>query len=111
MSDKEKIIELQEKLSAYENDATYRGYYTLNKIVNQQIDYLQDFSLKTEIKKDTSDTGAKVFDRSKAIWEGLRSMISDLNALKQELKLSGDEEKDTKKVRTPFIETVAETRN
>jgi hypothetical protein len=97
---------LKKRISLYENDATYRGYYALNKIVNQQVDRLNKFNLESEISQNAKED--KVYDRTKAIWEGLRGMISDLNILKAELKITGNEERDGKKV--PFIETVAEPR-
>lgn len=105
--EKKKVSELEHRLSLYENDSVFKGYYALNKIVNQQIKRLNAFDLDTEISQNPKDD--KVYDRTKAIWEGLKGMISDLNALKSELKISGNEDKDSKKV--PFIETVATTRN
>lgn len=103
-----KIASLEQRLSLYEKDATFRGYYALNKIVNQQIERLQKFNLETEITQNAKDD--KTYDRTKNIWEGLKGMISDLVALKTELKISGDQDKDINK-KVPFIETVAEQRN
>lgn len=97
---------LKQRLSLYEIDATFRGYYALNKIVNQQINRLQKFDIESEIGQNSKED--KIYDRTKAIWEGLKEMISDLNILKAELKISGDEDKDNKKV--PFIESVAVAR-
>lgn len=99
-------IELKKKLALYEKDAPARAYYVLNKIVNQQVDILTEFDLDSEIKKSPKDD--KYFDRAKGLWEGLKEVSSDLNAMKVEFKLTGDPSKDEKNV--PFIETVAETR-
>ena len=44
-----KVAALEQRLSLYENDAVYRGYYALNKIVNQQVDILNSFNLQSEI--------------------------------------------------------------
>lgn len=97
---------LEKRLQLYENDSVYRGYYVLNQVVNQQIDILKTLDLASEIMQNPKED--KKYDRVKAIWEGLKEMISDLNALKIELKLTGDEDKDKKKV--SFVETLAEKR-
>jgi hypothetical protein len=104
---KKKISVLEQRLALYETDAIYKGYYALNKIVNQQVDVLNAFNLKHELSSDPK--ADKIYDRTKAIWEGLKGMIVDLNALKVELRLSGDEDKDKKNV--PFIERIAAKRD
>jgi hypothetical protein len=105
--ERKKVAVLEQKMQRYEKDAVYRGYYALNNIVNQQIDILNSFKLKDEIGSNPKED--KQYDRVKGIWEGLKGMIVDLNSLKTDLKISGDESKDNKDV--PFIETVAEKRN
>lgn len=89
----ETIEELKKKLALYETDATKKGFYALNRIVNLQVEQLNKFELDTEIGQNPKDD--KKYDRVKALWEGLRSMISDLNALKIELKITGNEKEDT----------------
>ena len=101
-----KVAALEQRLSLYENDAVYRGYYALNKIVNQQVDILNSFNLQSEIGQNPKED--KKYDRVKSVWEGIKSMIVDLNALKLELRLTGDEDRDGKKV--PFIERIATKR-
>lgn len=103
----EKIERLQKKIDFYETDATTKGFYALNKIVNQQVDILNNFRLKDEISKNPKED--KTYDRVSDLWTKLGAMISSLNALKLELKISGDEAKDTKRV--GFIEHFAEKRN
>jgi hypothetical protein len=83
---------LEKRLAWYEKDATYRGFYALNRIVNQQVDYLNQFELAKEIGVSPKDD--KVYDRAKGIWEGLKTLIGDLNALKTELGLRDEEEYD-----------------
>lgn len=104
---KKQVNVLEQRLALYEKDAIVRGYYILNKIVNQQVDVLSKFSLSEEITKNPKDD--KYYDRTKGLWEGLKGMILDLNGLKSELRLSGDENKDSRNV--PFIETVATKRD
>jgi len=108
LKESQKRIEvLEQKLSLYETDATMRGFYSLNRIVNQQIDYLNSFNLKTEISSNPKED--KAYDRAKGLWEGLKGLISDLNSLKSELKITGDEDKDKK--RLPFNDRIAENRS
>jgi len=104
LKEAQKRIEiLEQRLQLYENDAVYRGYYVLNKVVNEQIGILISLNLENEIKKDPKED--KKYDRVKGIWEGLKGMLTDLNTLKVELKITGDEEKDKRK--TAFLDTLA----
>jgi hypothetical protein len=84
---------LKRKLAYFEKDAASRGFFSLNRIVNQQIDRLNSFDLDTEIKQDPKTD--KVYDRTQAIWEKLPKLISELNSLRFELKIDeGEEEKE-----------------
>ena len=114
MSDERKIKDLEQKvsvlekqLSLYQKDATIRGYYVQNKIINQQIDILENFDLNTEIKNNPKDD--KYYDRAMKIKDGMPDDIIGLNKLKVELKITGNEDKDKKNV--PLAERLAETRN
>lgn len=100
------IDDLKKELALYKKDATYRGYYVQNKIVNQQIDILEEFELGSEIKKNPKDD--KYYDRAMKISEGLPDAIIGLNKLKIELKITGNENKDRD---VPLAERLAETRN
>jgi len=104
---KKRIATLEKENDLYKKDATFRGYYIQNKIVNQQIDILEKFDLCEEIKKTSKDD--KYYDRTKALWEGMPDTIAGLNKLKVELKITGNEDKDRKNV--PLVERLAETRN
>lgn len=103
---KQKVSVLEQKLALYQKDATIRGYYVQNKIANQQIDILDSFDLADEIKKNPKDD--KYFDRAKGLWESMPDMISGLNKLKMELRVTGNEDKDKRNV--PLVERLAETR-
>lgn len=80
LAEKDKIIK----------DPSKRGYYALNKILYQQIEYLENFNLKEQIGADPKQD--KVYDRAKGIWDGLKNLILDCRALKSELKIPIDEE-------------------
>lgn len=97
---------IKKELLLYKKDATYRGYYVQNKIVNQQVDILEEFELSDEIKKNPKDD--KYYDRAMKISEGLPDAIIGLNKLKAELKITGNENKDRD---VPLAERLAETRN
>lgn len=97
LSEKEKIIK----------DPSKRGYYALSRIIYQQIEYLEKFDLKTQIEGNPKDD--KIYDRTTKIWEGMKTMILDLRSLKQELKISSeDEEKELGKLRRITSESVAD---
>jgi hypothetical protein len=105
--EQKKVSVLEQRLSLYQKDATFGGYYALNNIVNQQVKILNEFELNKEISLNPKED--KKYDRVKSIWEDLSKMITALNSLKTELKISGNEEKDSKDV--PLIEQFAEKRS
>lgn len=91
-----KIAVLEQKLQLYEKEPSKRGYFALVRIVNQQIDILNSFNLKNEIGNNPKED--KQYDRVKAIWEGLKSMLIDLKALKLELRITPEEEEGERKI-------------
>jgi hypothetical protein len=93
----ETIQELVEKLSLFENDAAKRGFYTLNRIVNQQIEFLNSFNIKTKISSDEK-SDAVMYKNAKELWENLPKMISALNQLRIEMKIDGEDEGDIPKI-------------
>lgn len=101
---------LESKLSEAEKiikDPSKRGYYALNKILYQQIEYLESFNLKDQIGGNPKDD--KVYERTTKIWEGLKTMIVDCRTLKQELAIAPDEEeKEMKKIYRTTPESIAD---
>jgi nitrogen fixation/metabolism regulation signal transduction histidine kinase len=75
-----------------------------NEMLIKQTDRIDKFDLDKEIGLNPKDD--KVYDRTMEIVIKMPKMISELNGLKTELKLTGKQEVDE----APFIETVAETR-
>lgn len=113
----DKTLELEKKVKVLEQqlaekekilkDPSKRGYYALCKILNQQIEYLEDFNLSHEI--GVSPKEDKVYDRVKGMWEGLKTMIMDCRALKQELQISqAEEDKEMKRTYITTPESVAD---
>lgn len=81
---------LEQRLQLCENDPSKRGYFALVKIANQQINVLNSFDLPVELPKTAKDD--KTYDRTKALWEGLRGIITDIGSLKTELKIGVEDE-------------------
>lgn len=105
-----KIKVLEQQLLEKERiikDTSKRGYYAYNRILHQQIEHLESFNLQTQIKADPKED--KVYERTKAIWEGLKDMILGGRILKQELKISAEEdEKEMKKIYRTTPESIAD---
>jgi len=97
LAEKERIIK----------DPAKRGYYALNRILYQQIEYLENFNLKEQIGADPKQD--KIYERAKGIWEGVKTMILDCRALKSELKIPfEEEEKEIKKIYRTTPESIAD---
>jgi hypothetical protein len=105
---RKKIFELEEKLTFFEKDASKRGYFALVRIVNQQIDYLNSFVIKSNVGGKASEDAT--FARTKDMWENLPKMISALSDLKSQLRITSDDEKENdpfgKRITTP--ETISD---
>ena len=86
---------LKTKVAYFEKDAAAKGFFTLNRIVNQQIDVLNEFSIKSKISsEEKADT--VYYKNAKELWENLPKMISALNSLRFELKIDEGEEETEK---------------
>jgi hypothetical protein len=85
------IEKLNRIIKLYEDDATFNGYYALNRLYNDQIEYLKSIEISELIAGE-----GKEYERAMKISDTLYDRMSDLNKLKQELNPSGDEEADVK---------------
>ena len=54
MSLEQELKEAKEELAMYKNDPEKRAYFSLVRIVNQQVDYLNSFNIKTNIGDHTN---------------------------------------------------------
>ena len=98
---------IQNRLNLLEAPSPSRAYYVGQKMLNQQVNFLDKFDLESEIKVNPKDD--KVYDRSIDLFEKLTLNASKLNALRIELNLSGDEKKDTSVSKIPYSpESVAD---
>ncbi len=101
------IDELKKQLLFYKSDPEKRGYFALVRIVNQQIDYLNDFVVKSYVGGKASEDAT--FSRTKDMWENLPKMISALSDLKIQLRINkSDEEEDKKVIRITSPESISD---
>lgn len=77
------------KFSLAENDVAIDGYLAYVNIVRQQVEYIKDFQIKSNIEGKKSESA--MYDRTESIWNNLPKMISSMNALKIELNIQFDE--------------------
>ena len=87
---KKKISVLEQKLALFEKDPAKRGYFSLCRIVNQQVDFLNNFNIKSKIGESAKEDAT--YGRTKDMWENLPKMISSLSDLRIQLKIKGDED-------------------
>mgnify|MGYP007031198104 CR=1 FL=1 len=105
--EKKKVSVLEQKLRLYEAPAPARAYYVGQKMLNQQVDYLDKFELQKEIGVNPKED--KIYDRAMDLFEKLTGNASKLNNLRIELSLSGDEKKDTSISKKPYTpESIAD---
>jgi len=98
---------LQNKLNLYERPSYNRAFYVGQKVLNQQVEYLDKFDFEKEIGSNPKED--KIFDRAMETYEKLTLNASKLNSLRIELSLTGDEKKDTKIDKIPYSpESVAD---
>lgn len=102
--EQKKVAILTEKISGYEGPSKAKLYYAINRQVSDLADMINSKSLKNI---DISDGTDKSIDKMKIVWGAVKSLCEILPMLALSAGLSGDEKEDLK---TPFIETIAETR-
>lgn len=107
--EKKKVAVLERENTVFRNDPIKKGYFSLRRLVNLQIAALNDYDLKESIRGKKSEDAT--FERMQGIWQKLPEMLTNMNALKRELRITDkDEEEYTEADDKPFIESIAETR-
>jgi hypothetical protein len=89
---KKKLEHYERLLGIGQSDPALKGYKTYVRIINQQIEFLENFNIKSNI--DGKKTETVMYERAESMWNGLPKMISSLNALKLELKIEYNEDVD-----------------
>ena len=77
------------KFAVSEHDLALAGYLAYVKLVRQQVEFIADFNVKSNI--DGKKTETVLYDRATAMGEGLPKMILSMNNLKMELNIEFDE--------------------
>lgn len=102
--EQKKVSVLEQKVAAFEGPGKAKLYYAVNRNMSDLADMLNAKSLKTVNIDDAAD---KTMERMKIIWSAIKSLSETLSVLGVAAGVTGNEQDDLK---TPFIETIAETR-
>lgn len=78
----------KKKFAVGDHDVAVNGYMAYVNIVRQQVEYVKDFNIKSNIEGKKSENA--MYERTEAIWKNLPDMISSMNRLKMELKIEYD---------------------
>lgn len=90
---KKRCEEYERRMGIGGFDPAKDGYLVLVDILRQQNDYLRDFKIKSKIaSEEKGDIVA--YKNAKDLWENLPTMIKNVNVLKMELKMDGEEKKN-----------------
>lgn len=102
--ERKKVAFLEQKVGAFEGPGKAKLYYAVNRNMSDLADMLNAKSLKTVNIDDATD---KTMERMKIIWSAIKSLSETLSVLGVAAGITGNEDDDLK---TPFIESIAETR-
>lgn len=86
------MADIQKELEHYKTifgtgDIATRSYIAMVKILEQQVDYLNGYNIKSNISSDEKkDTIA--YKNAKDLWEGMPDTVLKLNKLKNELGIN-----------------------
>jgi chromosome condensin MukBEF ATPase and DNA-binding subunit MukB len=105
----EDIQKLKQQLSEYERmlgigeyDPVKNAFTVLVKMMNQQINYLNNFSITAHI--ESADKESPQYKRAMDMIDGLPKMIASVNELRATLKLTPEEMKKLQE-KTAFLTT------
>lgn len=105
MTSEERIKELEDKLSAYEQNGPAKLYYSLNRKMNEMGDLLNKTNLSSV---DLESKDSKEFDRLFKLLEKSQVISNAAQAVKEFAGITGNEKVDTE--RRPFNERIADDR-
>ena len=78
----------KKKFSIGEQDLAIKGYLSYVELVRQQVEFIQDFSIKSNIDGKKSET--LLYERAMAMGDNLPDLITKMNKLKVELNIQYD---------------------
>lgn len=88
-----KIQEYERRMGIGEDDPAKDGYLVLVGILRQQNSYLGNIIVKDLIVTEDKSKAVSEYERAKALWEKLPTMIESVSNLKIALKMEGEEKK------------------
>lgn len=86
---KKELEYYKKKFSVGEQDLAIDGYLSYVTLVRQQVEFIRNFNIKSNIEGKKTET--VLYDRAMSMGEGLPDMISKMNRLKIELNIPFDE--------------------
>lgn len=89
---KKQVAKLEKEVRWFRVDSSKRSFFALNRIINQQVDVLNDFDIKTNVTGKKSENAE--FERTQSIWKELPKLITELNSLRSEMKIDGEDVTD-----------------
>lgn len=95
---KKELEHYKKKFSISEYDLALDGYLAYVGLVKQQVDFIKDFSVKSNIDGKKAET--VLYDRATAMGESLPDMITKLNKLKSELNIEYDSKEGQPKLKS-----------
>lgn len=90
---KKRCEEYEKRMGIGDDDPAKDGYLVLVDILRQQNKYLKGIIIEDIIEKEDKSKAVSVYERAKALWEKLPTMIQSVSTLKIELKMEGEEKK------------------
>jgi hypothetical protein len=85
--------EYERRMGIGEDDPAKEGYIVLVDILRQQNRYLKTVVIKDLITTEDKTKAASEYERAKALWEKLPTMIQSVSTLRLELKMEGEAKK------------------
>ena len=89
-----KVKEYEQRMGIGQYDPAKEAYLVLVDILVQKTDYLKVFKIKNKIAAEEKADAAE-YKNAKELWEKLPDMIKNVNSLNAELKMKGEEKKQT----------------
>lgn len=102
--EQKKVSVLEQRVASFEDNGRSKMYYALNRNMNDLADMLNGINIKTIAIDDPKD---KTIERLKMIWASMTTLGETLAVFGQS---SGVLKKGDVDDKTPFIESIAETR-
>jgi hypothetical protein len=102
---KKELEHYKQKFSIAEHDVAVSGYLAYVNIVRQQVDYVKDFNIKSNIEGKKSENA--MYERTEAIWKNLPDMISSMNRLKTELGITFNPDEGKPKMTATSPQSIA----